>query len=216
VSVFTGATGSAAGQYSIRGGGRLVVRAVYHEKSAEVLAGVLLNDRGTLSVDATRFSYATSKSAPTIGAEGFRGLFTLTTRMLLPVDTQETCRIETRGDGSGSSLLALCSQFWVTQPGTTAGTVWRNAAVSPAAGGILCCNINTSNKDAAPGGWAHLANVSDHADPARSNRGTGVLANGAKLAIEKVQSRISQLDWKENVLSLDAIQRQVKEITGAS
>ncbi len=58
--MFTGATGTAAGQYDVRQGGRLVVRGVYHERSSDSLNGLHLTDRGTLSIDATRFSYATS------------------------------------------------------------------------------------------------------------------------------------------------------------
>ena len=60
VGVFTGATGTAAGQYDVRQGGRLVVRGVYHERSSDSLNGLHLTDSGELSIDATRFSYATS------------------------------------------------------------------------------------------------------------------------------------------------------------
>ncbi|NQU20602.1 MAG: hypothetical protein HQ567_04915, partial [Candidatus Nealsonbacteria bacterium] len=60
VSIFTGATGSAAGQYDVSRGGRLVVRGVYHERSSDSLNGLHLTDSGTLCIDATRFSYATS------------------------------------------------------------------------------------------------------------------------------------------------------------
>ena len=175
VSVFTGATGSAAGQYDVRQGGRLVVRGVYHERSSGALTGLHLADSGTLSIDATRFSYATSAKAPTVAAEGFRGLFTLATCMLLPVDTKETCRFELRGDGRAASVLALNNQFWVHQPGTSADTVWRNLARPPARGGLIGCNINTSNKKAAPKGFAFLASVGDHPDPAKSKLGAGPL-----------------------------------------
>jgi hypothetical protein len=65
VGVFTGATGTAAGQYDVRQGGRLVVRGVYHERSSDSLNGLHLTSSGTLSIDATRFSYATSKESPT-------------------------------------------------------------------------------------------------------------------------------------------------------
>ena len=61
VGVFTGATGTAAGQYNVRQGGRLVVRGVYHERSSDSLNGLHLTDSGMLSIDATRFSYATSE-----------------------------------------------------------------------------------------------------------------------------------------------------------
>jgi hypothetical protein len=175
VSVCTGATGSAAGQYDVRHGGRLVVRGVYHERSSDALSGLQLTDSGVLSIDATRFSYATSAKAPTVVADNFRGQFTLATCMLMPVETKETCRFELRGDGSEASVLALNNQFWVHLPGTTADTVWQNKAKPPAHGGLLGCNINTSNKEAAPKGFAFLANVGDHPDPARSKYGSGPL-----------------------------------------
>lgn len=90
VSVFTGATGSSRGQYSVRNGGQLVVRGVYHERSSDSLTGLHLTDIGTLSIDATRFSYATSAASPTVLADNFRGLLTLATCLLMPVETQET------------------------------------------------------------------------------------------------------------------------------
>jgi hypothetical protein len=175
VSIFTGATGSAAGQYDVRRGGRLVVRGVYHERSSDSLNGLHLTDSGTLSIDATRFSYATSATSPTVAADDFRGLFTLATCMLLPVGTDETCRFELRGNGSAASVLALNSQFWVNKPGTTADTVWQNKAQPPARGGLIGCNINTGNKQAAPQGFAFLDNVGEHPDPAKSKYGSGPL-----------------------------------------
>lgn len=175
VSIFTGATGSAAGQYDVRHGGRLVVRGVYHERSSDSLNGLHLTDSGTLSIDATRFSYATSAASPTVAADDFGGLFTLATCMLLPVGTDETCRFELRGNGSAASVLALNNQFWVNKPGTTADTVWQNKAQPPARGGLIGCNINTSNKQAAPQGFAFLENVGDHPDPAKSKFGAGPL-----------------------------------------
>jgi len=175
VAVFTGATGSAAGQYDVRRGGRLVVRGVYHERSSGSVTGLHLKDGGTLSIDATRFSYATSADSPTVAADDFRGLFTLATCMLLPVGTKEACRFELRGDGGQASLLALNNQFWVHQPGVSAETVWINKAKPPARGGLIGCNINTSNKKVAPKGFAFLQSVGDHPDPAKSTFGSGPL-----------------------------------------
>jgi hypothetical protein len=175
VSIFTGATGSAAGQYDVSRGGRLTVRGVYHERSSDSLNGLHLTDSGTLCIDATRFSYATSTNAATIGADNFHGLFTLATCMLMPVETKETCRFELRGDGSDASVLAINNQFWVHLPGTSAETVWRNLARPPARGGLVGCNINTSNKQAAPKGFEFLANVGDNPDPAKSKSGSGPL-----------------------------------------
>ncbi|MBN1443588.1 MAG: hypothetical protein JXA90_12835 [Planctomycetes bacterium] len=177
ISVFTGATGSAAGQYDVRGGGRLVVRGVYHERSSGALTGLRLTGSGTLSIDATRFSYATSAASPTIAAEDFRGIFTLATCMLLPVETRETCRFELRGDGSHASVLALNNQFWVHEPGTTAETVWVNRTAPRARGGLVGCNVNTSNKEAAPKGFRFLDDAGEHPDPARSSSGAGPLSD---------------------------------------
>ncbi|MGO8927224.1 MAG: glycosyl hydrolase family 28-related protein [Limisphaerales bacterium] len=176
VSIFTGATGSAAGQYEVRQGGRLVVRSVYHERSSDSLNGLRLADCGTLSIDATRFSYATSPASPTVAADNFRGLFTLATCILLPVETKVSCRFELRGDGTGASVLALNDQFWIEEK-TTADEVWRNLAQPPARGGLLGCNVNTAKKGAAPEGYEDLANLGEHSDPAKSASGAGPLAN---------------------------------------
>ncbi len=174
VSIFTGATGSAAGQYHVSRGGRLVVRGVYHERSSDSLNGLHLTDRGTLSIDATRFSYATSPTSPTIAADNFHGLFTLATCMLLPVETKQSCRFELRGDGRDASVLALNNQFWIEQK-TSADDVWRNLAQPPVQGGLIGCNVNTGNQQAAPKGFEFLANIGDHPDPAKSASGAGPL-----------------------------------------
>lgn len=177
VAIFTGATGSAAGQYDVGRGGRLVVRGVYHERSSNSLTGLHLQGSGTLSIDATRFSYATSPESPTVAVDDFRGLFTLATCMLMPVETRQTCRFEIRGDARHASVLVLGNQFRVHEPGTTAQTVWQNMATPRASGGLIGCNINTSNKEAAPKGFEFLANVGDHPDPARSQFGSGPLSD---------------------------------------
>jgi hypothetical protein len=110
---------TAAGQYDVRHGGRLVVRSVYHGRSSDAFNGLHLADCGMLSIDATRFSYATP---PTVAADNFRGLFTLATCILMPVETKASCRFELRGDGSGASVLVLNNQFWIEQK-TTADDV---------------------------------------------------------------------------------------------
>jgi len=176
ISVFTGATGSAAGQYDVRRGGRLVVRGVYHERSSDSLSGLHLTGRGVLSIDATRFSYATSRSTPTVAADDFQGLFTLATCMLMPVETKESCRFELRGNGRNASVLALNNQFWILQR-TTAADVWQNLATPPAHGGLIGCNVNTGNKEAAPKGFEFLSNIGEHPDPARAGYGAGPLEN---------------------------------------
>ncbi len=176
ISIFTGATGSAAGQYDVRRGGRLVVRGVYHERSNDSLSGLRLADAGTLSIDATRFSYATSPAAPTVAVDSFRGLFTLATCILMPVETKTSCLIELRGDGTAASVLALNNQFWIEQK-TTPDDVWRNMAQPPARGGLIGCNVNSNNREAAPKGFEFLANIGEQPDPAKSASGAGPLDN---------------------------------------
>src|SRR5207244_1792521 len=129
------------------------------------------------SIDATRFSYATSARAPTVAADNFRGTFTLATCILMPVDTTETCRFEMRGDGSQASVLALNNQFWIHKKGVSADTIWLNKAQPPARGGLIGSNINTSNKDAAPRGFEFLNNAGDNPDPAKSKLGSAPLAD---------------------------------------
>jgi hypothetical protein len=175
VCVFNGATGSAVGQYDVRNGGQLVVRGVYHERSADSLRGIYLGDTGTLAIDATRFSYATSPTAPTVAAHDFKGLFTLATSILMPVETTNTCRFELSGNGSAASVLALNNQFWVLEPGVTSEKVWLNRADPPARGGLVGCNMNSPNKHALKTGFAFLENVGDHPDIARSKHGAGPL-----------------------------------------
>jgi len=193
VAVFTGATGSAVGQYAVRQGGRLVVRGVYHERSSAALTGLHLDDSGILSIDATRFSYATSEQSPTIATDSFRGLFTLATCLLLPVETEETCRIELRGDGSETRVLAINNLFWVVKPGTSSDTVWRNIARPPARGGLLGCNINTSNREAAPGGFQFLENIGDDPDPAKSKFGSGPLADRGSVSEATILRHLAPL-----------------------
>jgi len=55
--------------------------------------------------------------------------------------------------------------------------VWRNLAVPPARGGLVGCNINTSNKEAAPKGFEFLSNIGESPDPAKSRSGAGPLAD---------------------------------------
>jgi hypothetical protein len=176
ISIFTGATGSAGGQYDVRNEGRLVVRGVYHERSSDALNGLHLADKGVLSIDATRFSYATSETAPTVASDSFRGLFTLATCILMPVETKASCRFELRGDGKETSVLALNNQFWITVP-TSGDDVWKNLAKPPAHGGLAGCNINTSSKTAATTGFAFLSEIGENPDPAKSKSGSGPLEN---------------------------------------
>jgi hypothetical protein len=164
VSIFNGATGSAMGQYNVHHGGQLVVRGVYHEKSEDALRGIYLVGSGTLAIDATRFSYKTSLRSPLVAVENFRGLFTLATCMLLPVDSTNTCCFELAGDGNAAEVLALNDQFWVYEPAVTAEKVWLNKAKPPAHGGLVGCNMNSSVKGLMKDGFGFLGNIGDQTE----------------------------------------------------
>ena len=165
------------GQYSVRNGGHLVVRGVYHEKSADTLRGICLAGDNSLAIDATRFSYQTSAQAPLMELENFRGLFTIATSMLMPVDSTNTCRFEITGTGGGSAL-ALNDLFWVHEPGITADKVWLNHAVPPLAGGLIGCNMNSPRQGIfRSGGFAFLDNLwKDGPDSGRADLPVGQAA----------------------------------------
>src|SRR5262249_44993505 len=101
VSVFCGATGPSATPYTVRKGGRLVVRTVYHEISGNSAQALQLNDTGTLVIDSTRFSYKTAPDRPLIDLDNFRGDFALTTGLLMPVNSPHPARLRIHGRGDG-------------------------------------------------------------------------------------------------------------------
>jgi hypothetical protein len=155
-AIYAGATGSTDAQYTITDGGRLVVRSVYHEMSGAAPQGMLLNDAGMLSVDATRFSYKTSADVPLVAVDGFRGDFALLTGLLLPVSSTHTARVRIQGDGSRSNVLVMGNTFWVNEVGVTADKVFRNEARPPARAAMLNCNMNSGTQGATKNGFGYL------------------------------------------------------------
>jgi hypothetical protein len=158
VSLLCGATGTAEAQYHVARGGRLVVRAVYHEVSGDSPQGILLDDAGALAVDATRFSYKTSPDKPLVQVNNFHGEFALLTGMLLPVGTAFPARISIRGDGSAAHVLAACNMFWAPSPGVDAGMVWQDRSSPPARAALLECNLNGGSESGLKGGFGRLDN----------------------------------------------------------
>jgi hypothetical protein len=172
VSVLTGATSTSDRQYLVEKGGRLVVRAVYHEVSGEQPQAMSLSDSGAISIDATRFSFRTSPTTPLFQLSGFRGDFTLLTCLLLPVDTPAPARIEIAGDGSQCNVLAMNNLFWINEPGVTAEKVLRNLANPAARAALLLCNMNSGKH--LPNGFGTLADLGQ-ADDAFILRMTSLL-----------------------------------------
>ena len=164
VSVLCGATGTAEAQYAVAKGGRLVVRGVYHEVSGESPQGILLDDSGSLSVDATRFSYKTSPERPLVQLKDFRGDFALLSGMLLPVGTAFPARIDIAGDGARSSVLVMGNMFWAPCKDVTADMVWSNGAKPPAKAAMLNCNLNGGGESGLKNGFGRLDNRGQ-ADP---------------------------------------------------
>jgi hypothetical protein len=164
VSVLCGATGTAEAQYAVSKGGRLDVRSVYHEVSGESPQGILLDDSGSLSVDATRFSYKTSPERPLVQLKDFRGDFALLTGMLLPVGTAFPARIDIAGDGARSSVLVMGNMFWAPSKDVTADMVWSNGSKPPARAAMLNCNLNGGGESGLKNGFGRLENRGQ-ADP---------------------------------------------------
>jgi len=164
VSVLCGATGTAEAQYYVSRGGRLVVRSVYHEVSGESPQGILLDASGSLSVDATRFSYKTSPERPLVQLKDFRCDFALLTGMLLPVGTAFPARINIAGDGARSSVLVMGNMFWAPCKDVTADMVWTNGSKPPAKAAMLNCNLNGGGESGLKNGFGRLDNRGQ-ADP---------------------------------------------------
>jgi hypothetical protein len=144
ISLLTAASQTAQRQYNVVRGGRLVARSVYHERSTTNIEAVALNDSGTLSIDATKFSYDTTGATPMFGLSSFNGQFTLLTSLLWPWETNSP-RVEIKGDGSRSSALCAANIFYENISNPNADSVWKNTA-SPAAtnAAMLNCNANIS------------------------------------------------------------------------
>ncbi len=158
VSVFCGATGTAEEQYGVAQGGRIVVRGVYHEVSGDSPQGILLNDAGSLAVDATRFSYKTSPDRPLVQAKDFRGDLVLCSGMLLPVGTPFPARVNLAGDGSGTRVLCLGNMFWTPCKEVTADTVWQDVSNPPARAALLNSNLNGGAESGLTNGFGRLEN----------------------------------------------------------
>jgi hypothetical protein len=158
VSVFCGATGTAEAQYHVARGGRLVVRSVYHEVSGDSPQGILLDDAGSLSVDATRFSYKTSPQKPLVQLRDFKGQFALLTGMLLPVGTRFPAQIQIAGDGSQCNALCMANMFWAPCPGVNADMVWQDTSQPAAKAAMLVCNLNGGGESGLKNGFGRLDN----------------------------------------------------------
>jgi hypothetical protein len=156
VSVFCGATGTAGSQYHVARGGRLVVRSIYHEVSGDSPQGILLDDAGALTVDATRFSYKTSPDQPLVQVRDFKGHFLVSSSMLLPVGTKFPARLDIAGDGSQSRVLCLGNLFWAPCPGVDAEMVWHDTSQPAAKAGMLLCNLNGGAESGLKDGFGRL------------------------------------------------------------
>lgn len=146
VSVFCGATGTSDTPYSVEKSGRLLVRSVYHEVSGDAPEALHLADAGSLTIDATRFSYHTTAERPLIALDSFRGDFALITSLLLPVESNHTARVTLAGNGSATNALLLGDLFWQNRFGTTTDLVWLDKSAPKAHAALLLSNMNINAK----------------------------------------------------------------------
>lgn len=156
ISIFNGGTGSAESQYDVHDGGRLVARGIYHEKGSDSLHGLYLYDTGSLTIDASRFSSLTSPRTPLVTMKNYRGMFTMATSMLVPVDSTNACRFEISGADGNTRALALNDLFWVHQAGMVSGDLWINRSTAPVYAGLIGCNMNSTDSMKLKGGFGSL------------------------------------------------------------
>jgi hypothetical protein len=174
ISVFNGASQIGYRQYDVRNGGKLVVRGVYHEGDSPDYQGMLLNDRGSLTMDAMRFSLYGKATPPAVTLENFRGEFAVATSMFTPSEPQNMARVELRGDGSATDALVMGNQFWQYRPSDNPQTIWRNTARPPARGGFIANNLNSKSGEVAPNNYLFLNNVGDDSASMEWKSPTGV------------------------------------------
>jgi len=143
-TILTGASGTSDVQYALTKGGRLLVRGFYQEYENETptAQAARLSGTGSLAIDSTRFTYKMSDKEPVIALDGFRGDFTLTTSLLLALESSPPGRVEIRGPGDNCKALCLATQFWVNEAGVKTEKVWRNETSPPANAALALCNIN--------------------------------------------------------------------------
>jgi hypothetical protein len=155
--VFCGATGTSEKQYVVEKGGKLVVRSVYHEVSGKSPQAILLNDTGSMTIDATRYSYATTAEHPLVLLDGFKGQFGVFSSMLLPVGTDFPARIETKGNGAGCKALSMGNMFWSNKGTFETASAWKDAAEPKGQAALRLCNINGNG--VGKNGFARLADA---------------------------------------------------------
>jgi hypothetical protein len=156
VTILNGAGGMCDAQYTVSQGGRLLVRGVYHEINTPQPRAIRLTDVGSLTIDATRFSYHTSDKESLIELDGFRGDFTLASSLLAAIEPTTLCRVEVRGKGDGCRALCLGTLFWVNAPAVSSDKVWRHEAAPAAA--LAFCNLNSKLIGGPQNGFDRLEN----------------------------------------------------------
>jgi hypothetical protein len=152
-----------------------------------------LTGNGSLAIDTTRFSMSTAAGIPTILAKDFSGQLTIATSMLLPVGSEKTCSVALEGNGRHGSFLLLNDMFWVHEPGVSSATIWKDTTQPPMRAGMTGCTVNTKNKKAALFGFKFLDTIGEQSDPAKSDYGSGLLAQQGKVSDELILQHVAPL-----------------------
>jgi len=156
VAVLTGAEGACLSHYRVADGGRLVVRAVYHEHCFGLQPDIWLTDSSRLAVDACHFTCVPSPPSPLVSLEDFGGQFLLAASLLNPGGSSHTCRLEMAGAGAGGTGVLLNDLFSENVDGTTAAAIVFNRATVPAYAGLSGCGTDTPRTAQMKGGFTFL------------------------------------------------------------
>ena len=191
VSVLTGASASARRQFNIVKNGRLLVRAIYHERSANDVTAINLKGGGSLTVDTTRFSMATAEGEPTILVDDFTGEFTIVTSMLLPVESKALATIQLQGSGETGSVLFLDNLFWTHKSDVRTEDIWRDTTSPPMTAGFAGNTLNSSKRLAAFSRFKFVKSLDEDDDIARSISGAGLLSDTGNKSDEQVLKHLS-------------------------
>ncbi len=193
VTVLTGASASARRQFNIANNGKLLVRAVYHERSANDVTAIRLAGAGSLVVDTTRFSMATTEGEPTILVDGFTGELTIVTSMLLPVESEALATIQLQGNGETGSVLILDNLFWAHKPDVRTEDIWRDTTTPPITAGFAGNTLNSNRRLAAFSRFKFVKSLDEDDDIARSISGAGLLSSSGDISDEQVLKHVSAL-----------------------
>lgn len=169
VSLLTGANAQSLNNFLVEKGGRALVTSFYIEtQGADVTQALKLDDAGSLTIAAVRFSYTANLTQPSLLIDGFRGDLAFVANFFYGVTSPDNCPSQwllLKGTGAGLSALVAGNMFWgnFPQPGgapINSGFVWRDQTAPTADAAFLLNNLNGNPAALSSGdGFDYLENV---------------------------------------------------------